>query len=755
MRRRDYAAVLVATELHPFTKGGIGVLYGNLLKHYATDADPLLFLNVSNEDFSAVKYGKLYPNADIVNASELLRNRSVLPLAAFANTADWHHRSYVALKALQHLFADGLRSPVIEFQDFGGLGAATLLSRSLSPTLMDARICVRVHGPEAVLRRYSPRSPWRQHLPVMDLERSALDRADAVIVHVNGVLDEIEVALGLPNLRVKAVYQRPPVGLVNGLTTSPNLAAPSSWRGLPAKTRVVFASKLDAIKAPEVFLEAMHALPREKGQPVGLLIADRLPGDPAATSHLTELIESAKGHVRWVPDVTQDQRRDILASSVVVISSPFEAFCLLAYEVALLGGRPVLNSRNAAFGRKSPWADGQNCWTFDGTSENLAEVLTARMHEPLSQPLSWTPNERPYWADYSVRPSLDVSKRTSPKIVGSVSLVITNRDLAQFADECFESVLTQTRRPERVVVVHDASSDGDVLAASVDILRRAGLCVDFVERKAPLGLASCRNIGLRHVQEDYVAFVDIDDRLDPRFIERAAGALDRDDDVDVVVPFVACFVDRADYMLGFSQHILTFIGNAHFSRYVSNISSSATCLIRRSCIPPEPFDTQIKVYEDWDLWCLLDESSRVFAVDHEIGLWYRQRPDSMSALARGTITEIYARDRVRSNAWKRGAGMVPAVVLTDATPTSAVVDQTPTAEASVVEAAAQGVLDELARLQAVEREVGLIVNRRAVRLAIALAGLRHSAATRRRLRRESVLTLEAVDKGPAANIEYK
>lgn len=712
---KQFGLAIVTTELHPQTRGGIGVLYGNILRTYAREDSRILVLNASNQIFDQSMHADMYPNTMLVNVREVLERPSLLPPGTFSLTAEWHHLGYLALQALLVLRDEGFSWDVLEFQDFGGLAAPTLNARPLYPEQLSGVMNLRIHGPEGVLRRHSPRAPWPAHAVVMDLERQALRDADHLIIHGQGVLAELEAAFDLHDLSSKSIVQCPPVGQSNGVR--PGVSRP------PLKNRVVFGSKLDAIKSPDLFLRAVSILAAKRPDIDVVVMADQLAGADAATGSLIASLNDSE-YLAWMPDLPQQMRRQMLAESCVVIAGSFEAFCLLAYETAMLGGRPVVSEANPAFGPLSPWVDGVNCWKFDGTSQGLARVLEMRVGEMLSDPLVWEHDEVPYWMGVETR-----HEPISVEVQGTVGLVVTNRDLERFAPDCLQSILDQDRRPDQVVLVDDGSRCADALADTRDQLLECGVAVELVRNSAATGLGAARNLGVSRLNTDYVVFLDIDDILDPRFLCRASRVLDSTPLADVVVPFVSCVSSFEDYLISRQDHVLPMLGATYFTRYQSNLLSTATCLLRRSSMPQSGFDESLPMYEDWDLWCHMAERGANFVVDPEIGLWYRQRADGMATEFRDSIVASYSLDRLRTNSLKRGAGRVPATALTD------FLNPTPS-EMTTSEVA------ELSRLSDVEREAAQIFNRKVVRFALAIGDRRHRKRNRDESRRASVFGTE-------------
>jgi glycosyltransferase involved in cell wall biosynthesis len=103
-----------------------------------------------------------------------------------------------------------------------------------------------------------------------------------------------------------------------------------------------------------------------------------------------------------------------------------------------------------------------------------------------------------------------------------VSVVICTRDRAEDLSRCLASLLRQSRVPDQIVVVDNASrDDGRTRAAAL------ATGVDYVREDRP-GLDIARNRGVLAATGDIVAFTDDDVRLHPRWLERLTAAFDAD-----------------------------------------------------------------------------------------------------------------------------------------------------------------------------------------------------------------------------------
>ncbi len=137
-----------------------------------------------------------------------------------------------------------------------------------------------------------------------------------------------------------------------------------------------------------------------------------------------------------------------------------------------------------------------------------AHVRAARICTPdddgrISLPLSDSPAPVP-------KPAVDAD---------TVAVVICTRDRPDHLKSCLSSLKRQSRRPDQIVVVDNASRTGDARQVCLD----AG--VDYVREDRP-GLDIARNTGARLARADIIAYTDDDVVLHPTWLERLAGAFE-------------------------------------------------------------------------------------------------------------------------------------------------------------------------------------------------------------------------------------
>lgn len=105
-----------------------------------------------------------------------------------------------------------------------------------------------------------------------------------------------------------------------------------------------------------------------------------------------------------------------------------------------------------------------------------------------------------------------------------ISVIVPVYNVGGFLDRCVESIIAQTYSRIEILLVDDGSTDGS--SVKCDSWADKDDRISVIH-KVNGGLSDARNAGLDVCLGEYIAFVDSDDYVDPRFIEGMFDALSR------------------------------------------------------------------------------------------------------------------------------------------------------------------------------------------------------------------------------------
>lgn len=97
-----------------------------------------------------------------------------------------------------------------------------------------------------------------------------------------------------------------------------------------------------------------------------------------------------------------------------------------------------------------------------------------------------------------------------------ISVIVPVYNAGKFLAPCIRSVLAQTFTDFELILVDDASTD-----ASLEVCQSfADSRIRILKNKENQGLSLTRNVGIDNAQGRYLTFLDADDLLNPRFLEK-------------------------------------------------------------------------------------------------------------------------------------------------------------------------------------------------------------------------------------------
>jgi glycosyltransferase involved in cell wall biosynthesis len=612
---------LYTGELYPFTAGGIGrLIYNLVMDSYERRAGVELHLLLPAALRAAVeeKPGALGEHVRLhyVEARDgawpLFEDGALYPPAwAFKDTPAHAHSLDVMLE-LKRLARSGLTFDVIEFPDYHGVAICTLQEKRLGLAFGRTEIAVRLHSTFGIIRHVEGHSVTREHIALHELERKALYDADRVVAHLAGVAEYNRSFYGFgPDWMEKVSIELPPIE-----------AAPPSEPASGTRD-VVFSTKVQRFKRPDLFLRGAAAFVDAQPDFSGDVVFACRIDDDALWAELLALWPRRLQH-RLVCAGSGAEREARLRQSLAVFSSDYESLCLAAYEASALGATPILNAACAAFSDGTPWRDGENCYKFDGSVEDLARALARAHARPQVARVELT-RKPPYWE----RDHRQTPPRVRPLRPPLVSVILNHHADAEYLPETLESIAASNYPNLEVVVVDDASTDPldeALVGALAERAASADCGVRVVRNPVKRGTAASRNLGVAHARGEYLLPLDVDDAISSRFIEMALFSLEQHGEYDGVVPQAACFVDHAHLAERRFCDYASFLGDAPSLGLLENRLGGATALFRRSVFDRVRYDERLPAYADWAFYLHLVHSGGRLLATNQLDFYRRVRP---------------------------------------------------------------------------------------------------------------------------------
>ena len=240
----------------------------------------------------------------------------------------------------------------------------------------------------------------------------------------------------------------------------------------------------------------------------------------------------------------------------------------------------------------------------------------------------------------------------------TITVVIPAFKARNFLAEALASVAAQTRMPDEVIVVDDASPE-----PIDDIVGRFQAASGFpplrvVRHERNQGLGATRNTGIRQATGDWVALLDHDDLWKPEHLAALVAAIGSEH-ADLGFATSELFVEEngARRITGaWGPDSDTWKQTPAWSLFQKNFIQPSATLIRRSALlEVNGFDTDPRVHmcEDLDLWLRLVRAGCRIAHSGHRSLLYRQHAAAATS-RQAYMARQNAHVRAKHLAWVPG-----------------------------------------------------------------------------------------------------
>ena len=200
------------------------------------------------------------------------------------------------------------------------------------------------------------------------------------------------------------------------------------------------------------------------------------------------------------------------------------------------------------------------------------------------------------------------------------SIVIPSFGQAQYLTEAINSALSQTYKDLEIIVVDDGSNDG-----SLEVAREYVPHIKLIEQKNK-GLASARNAGIMNVIGDYIFFLDADDILLPKCIQKIVEKIE-ETNADVVCPSIRSFGENI-----MEQDVILMPSPTFHDFKIGNRLAYCCAIKREALLGVGGFSPKMDVLGGWeDLWmhyALMEKGKKIVTIQEPL-VMYRVKEKSM------------------------------------------------------------------------------------------------------------------------------
>lgn len=187
--------------------------------------------------------------------------------------------------------------------------------------------------------------------------------------------------------------------------------------------------------------------------------------------------------------------------------------------------------------------------------------------------------------------------------MSKISVIVSTYNYAQYFPKCLDSTLSQTRKPDEVLVIDDCSIDN-----TAEIIKPYGQKVCYLRHKRNWGNV-CRtfNQGIKKAHGDYILIISADDWLRIDMLEREAAILDTNPEVGLV--YAQTFTVKGiqkERVIHSPAGKTSYIGRGQDFELLltsGNFIPAPTVLVRKNVYRKLGlFDVNLPLTADYDMW---------------------------------------------------------------------------------------------------------------------------------------------------------
>lgn len=218
---------------------------------------------------------------------------------------------------------------------------------------------------------------------------------------------------------------------------------------------------------------------------------------------------------------------------------------------------------------------------------------------------------------------------------GPISVVIPTYNDGPMLAEALGSVAAQTLRPREIIVVDDGSEPATAPEVIEAFQEETGLEIEYV-RQENAGPSAARNTGLRLARQEFIAYLDADDRWLPTHLERKLARLTERD-----AGYSTAYDGFVEFDHDTGRSLPTIATGSHDGPITAEllgmpggIPAGMQFLLhrRRALVEVEGFDEALRVNEDFDLLLRLGKAGYRITGSGEPTVMRRVHPGSLTRL---------------------------------------------------------------------------------------------------------------------------
>lgn len=210
-----------------------------------------------------------------------------------------------------------------------------------------------------------------------------------------------------------------------------------------------------------------------------------------------------------------------------------------------------------------------------------------------------------------------------------ISVIIPCYNSGEYLPDAVESVKKHRNAASiEIIIINDGSTDEKTLALLNKFGDTEGIRIYNIPNSGP---ATARNIGAKAAKSDYLLFLDSDNKIVPKYIDKSIEILKKNENVGVVYGNPEFFGEVGDFYFFPKEFDMA-------SLLITNYIDTCAVLRKKVWEEIDGFDENRNLtQEDWDFWIRVGKTNWKFYYINEVLFYYRVRKNSHVSVTHNNI----------------------------------------------------------------------------------------------------------------------
>ncbi len=190
-----------------------------------------------------------------------------------------------------------------------------------------------------------------------------------------------------------------------------------------------------------------------------------------------------------------------------------------------------------------------------------------------------------------------------------VSIIVPTYNRPGLLLRALNSIAEQSYKDYEVIVVNNGEKCID---GSLEEFRRGnpGIAIKKVQGIVGMGLAAARNLGIKHAEGNYIAFLDDDDRYYPDHLHILVNAFEGLGGRPVYTAAYRAHEELRNGNLICWKKDVPYFSKFDYDKLLADNFIPVLCVMvsKEQILAAGGFDESMEVFEDWDLWIRLTKA---------------------------------------------------------------------------------------------------------------------------------------------------